>query len=77
MSFNSGRRYADAQGRRWERGRPALVEGGTPSFPGVFHASKPDLRPYAHAIRGLGKAHKAASFQRRALGVDFLGGQSP
>ena len=31
---------ADAQGTRWERGHPALVESETPSFPGLFHASE-------------------------------------
>ena len=36
-SFRSGRRCAGAQGTM-ERGRLALDEGGTPSFPGLFHA---------------------------------------
>ena len=42
-SIRSGRRCADAQGTRWERGHPALDEGETPSFPGLFHASEGSL----------------------------------
>ncbi len=46
MSFRSGRRCADAQGTRWERGHPALVESLSPTLigerdalaPGLFHA---------------------------------------
>ena len=39
VSVRNGRRRADAQGTRRERGHPALDEGGGALVPGLFHAN--------------------------------------
>ena len=54
MSFRSGRRCADAQGKPWERGLPALGEGWKPSFPVLFHGSSIGLLAIALAIVSCG-----------------------
>ena len=54
LSFRSGRRCADAQGKPWERGLPALAEGWKPSFPALFHGSSIGLLAVTLAIVSCG-----------------------